>query len=172
MLYLVTQSMVCGPETSALPGNWLVIQKLKPYSRPHELDSAFNSIPMWTVCTLINEKHWSSCRGLAETNLTKSMRTQVQSLGLLSGLRIWCCHSCGGCHRCGSDPALLWLWCRLAATNLIPSLAWEAPYAAGAALRRQKEKKKKKKRKHLWSKIFYPLFWDVCFAWLSIFKID
>ena len=49
--------------------------------------------------------------------------------------------SCGVGHRRGSDPALLWLWCRLAATALIRPLAWELPYAMGAALKRQKEKK-------------------------------
>jgi len=42
------------------------------------------------------------------------------------------------------DPALLWLWCRPAATALIRPLAWEPPCAAGAALRRQKKKKEKK----------------------------
>ena len=36
--------------------------------------------------------------------------------------------SCGvGCRRV-SDPALLWLWCRPAATALIGPLAWEPPY--------------------------------------------
>ena len=37
------------------------------------------------------------------------------------------------------DPALLWLWCRPAATAPIWPLAWEPPYGAGAALKRQKE---------------------------------
>ena len=41
-------------------------------------------------------------------------------------------------HRCGSDPALLWLWRRLAALALIGPLAWEPPYVAGAALKRKK----------------------------------
>ena len=52
--------------------------------------------------------------------------------------------SCGvGCSH-GSDPVLLWLWCRLAATALIRPLAWEPPYALGAALEKaQKDKKKK-----------------------------
>ena len=31
------------------------------------------------------------------------------------------------------DPALLWLWWRPAAAALIGPLAWEPPYAAGAA---------------------------------------
>ena len=46
------------------------------------------------------------------------------------------------------DPALLWLWHRSAATALIRPLAWEPPYAEGAALekaKRQKDQKKKKK---------------------------
>ena len=53
--------------------------------------------------------------------------------------------SCGVGRRLVLDPALLWLWCRLAATVQIQPLAWEPPYAAGAALKRQKEKEKKKK---------------------------
>ena len=51
--------------------------------------------------------------------------------------------SCGVGHRCGSDPALLWLQGRPAATALIRPPAWEPPYTAGA-LKRQKTKKKKK----------------------------
>ena len=47
---------------------------------------------------------------------------QVQSLVLLSGLKIWHCHE---------------LWCRLAAVALIGPLAWESPYAIGAALKKQ-----------------------------------
>ena len=34
----------------------------------------------------------------------------------------------------------LWLWCRLAAVALIRPLAWEPPYAVGAALEREKKK--------------------------------
>ena len=54
--------------------------------------------------------------------------------------------SCGVGHRCGLDPALLWLWRRPVATAPIGPLAWEPPYAAGAAqeiAKRQKIKKKK-----------------------------
>jgi len=58
--------------------------------------------------------------------------------------------SCGvGCRR-GWDPALLWLWPRLVATAPIQPLAWEPPYAAGAAQEiattttTTKDKKKKK----------------------------
>ena len=47
-------------------------------------------------------------------------------------------------HRCGSDLALLWLWCRPAATALIRPLAWDPPYATGAALEKTKRPEKKK----------------------------
>ena len=52
--------------------------------------------------------------------------------------------SCGVGRRHGSDLALLWLWHRLAAIALIRSLAWEPPYAAGAALKGQNTKKQTK----------------------------
>ena len=52
--------------------------------------------------------------------------------------------SCGVCHRRGSDPVLLWLWCRPVATAPIGPLAWELPYATGTALERQKRKKGRK----------------------------
>ena len=54
--------------------------------------------------------------------------------------------SCGVGCRCGSDPALLWLWRRPEATAPIRLQAWEPPYAAGAALERAKRPKKKKKK--------------------------
>ena len=46
-------------------------------------------------------------------------------------------------HRHGSDPALLWLCRRPAATALIRPLAWEPPYVSGAALEKTKRQKKK-----------------------------
>ena len=49
--------------------------------------------------------------------------------------------SCGAVCRFGSDPTLLWLWCRPAAMAPIQPLAWEPPYTKGAALKRQKKKK-------------------------------
>ena len=52
--------------------------------------------------------------------------------------------SSGVGRRRGSDPALLWLWRRLVATALIGPLAWEPPYAAGAAQEMAKRQKKKK----------------------------
>ena len=49
--------------------------------------------------------------------------------------------SCVVGHRDSLDLALLWLWCRTAATALIQPLAWELPYAMGVALKRKKKKK-------------------------------
>ena len=42
-----------------------------------------------------------------------------------------------GCRH-GSDPAFLWLWCRLAARAPIRPLAWEFPYAEGVVLKGKK----------------------------------
>ena len=56
------------------------------------------------------------------------MKTWVRSLALLSGLRIQSC-----CE----------LWCRPVATAPIGPLAWEPPYAEGAALEKAKRLKKK-----------------------------
>ena len=44
--------------------------------------------------------------------------------------------SCGVGLRCSLDLALLLLWSRLAATARIGPLAWELPYATGAAQKR------------------------------------
>ena len=55
--------------------------------------------------------------------------------------------SCGVSRRCGSDLVLLWLWHRLAATAPIGPLAWEPPYAVGAAQENAKRRPKKKKKK-------------------------
>ena len=46
-------------------------------------------------------------------------------------------------RRCGSDPKLLWLWCRPVATAPIRPLAWELPYATDVVLKSKKEKKRK-----------------------------
>ena len=45
--------------------------------------------------------------------------------------------SCGVGHRGGSDLALLWLWCRLAAAVPIQYQAWELPHAMGVVLKDQ-----------------------------------
>ena len=69
--------------------------------------------------------------------------------GLISGLTQWVGQgsgiavSCGVGHKLGSDPMQLLMWCRPVAVALIRPLAWELPYAAGAALKRKKQTTKK-----------------------------
>ena len=50
-----------------------------------------------------------------------------EDVGSIPGLTQW-----------GKDAALLWLWCRPAATAPIQSLAWELPYATGVIVKKQK----------------------------------
>ena len=71
--------------------------------------------------------------------------------------------SCGVGYGWGSDLVLLWLWCRPVSTTLIRPLAWEPPYAAGAALKghKNKKKKKKKERKILSWYFGYPLICSI-----------
>ena len=49
--------------------------------------------------------------------------------------------SCGVGHRRGLDPTLLWLWREQVAVAPIGPLAWEPPYAAGAAQEMAKRQK-------------------------------
>ena len=57
--------------------------------------------------------------------------------------------SCGvGCRR-GLDSTLLWLWRRPVAAALIRPLAWEPPYAVGAAQGNSKKRQKNKKIKKI-----------------------
>ena len=66
---------------------------------------------------------------------------------------------CGGGHRRGSDPALLWLLRRVAAAAQIRLLAWELPRATPAALRSKKPNKTNPQRNWIevnttkWNKI-------------------
>ena len=71
-------------------------------------------------------------------NLTSIHKDAV----LIPGLAQWVkdptfAVSWGVGHRRGSDPKLLWLWHRLAATAPIQPIAWELPYAANAAPQKQ-----------------------------------
>ena len=78
----------------------------------------------------------------------KNPTSILEDVGSISGLTQWVkgsgiVTSCGVGHRYSSDLAdlaLPWLWHRLAAMALIQPLAWELPYATGAALKRQKIK--------------------------------
>ena len=67
-----------------------------------------------------------------------SIHEDMGSIPGLSGLRIWrCCVLWCRSQMCLRS-RVEWLWYRPAGTALIRPLAWEPPYAAGAALKRQK----------------------------------
>ena len=59
-----------------------------------------------------------------------------------------------GCG-CSSNLALLWLWCRPAATAPTGPLAWEPPYAAGVALEKAKRQEEEEKKKRLEFPLWY-----------------
>ena len=67
-----------------------------------------------------------------------TVRTEIQSLALVSGLRIWRCHEmcCRSWARLGSGVAVA-----VVCAGGYSSDSWELPYAAGVALRQKKKKK-------------------------------
>ena len=65
--------------------------------------------------------------------------------------------NCSVGHRRGSDPELLWLRGRPAATTLIQPIAWGTPYAPGTALKSEKEKKRKEKKRWYWDYLAFKM---------------
>ena len=85
--------------------------------------------PLVNYCPgrMIRTSLGSSHHGSAVTNPTGSQEDK----GLIPALAQWV-----------QDLAVLWLWCGLVAIAQIRPLAWEFPYAAGVALKKEKKERK------------------------------
>ena len=85
------------------------------------------------------------------------MRFQVQSLALLSDLRIrhYCELWCRLQTRLGSQVAVA--LAKAPATALMRLLAWESPYATGAALKKAKRQKTKTNHVCTYNRILFSL---------------
>ena len=62
--------------------------------------------------------------------------------------------NCGVGHRRGSDSESLWLWCKPAAVASIRPLAWEPPYAVGAALGKKERERGRESKREILDSIF------------------
>ena len=98
-----------------------------------------------TILCSVKLKTGSSHCGSAVMSLT-SVHEDTSSIPgqgqWIKGFSIAVNFSVGPRH--GLYSVLLWLWCRLAAAAPIRPLAWELPYATGAALKSKKYNKKRK----------------------------
>ena len=71
------------------------------------------------------------------------MRMKVQSLALLSELRIWPCYKLPCSWQMWLRSSVAMAVAQASAAAQIRPLAQELPYAPGAAIKRKKERKKK-----------------------------
>ena len=129
--YAITSSNYVGTRSLSKPyQKWEFLQWYSRLRIQHRCSS--DLIPgvgtSYTASAALKKKktHRRSHRGTAETNLTRNHEVT----GSIPSLTQWV-----------KDLALLWLWCRPAATALTGPLAWEPPYAMGVALKRQTNKK-------------------------------
>ena len=111
----------------------LSVPKLKPWSPRHK---GF----VWGEGHVPNlgaaAEETDALKATWATNWRKKL--PASQLGSIPGLTQWV-----------GDPALLWLWCRLAAVAPIRPLAWELLYAMDTALKSKKKTKGKKRSPNL-----------------------
>ena len=101
------------------------------------------------------------------------MRMRVQSLAPAQWVKDPIVATrCSLGFRCGSDPVLLWLWCRLEAVAPIWPLAWKFPYSMGVALKIQKQTNKKTVKQWNGSSTWGPFIghFQLTKLWLSDFE--
>ena len=103
---------------------------------------------------------------LSRLRICVSMRMQVQSLAPLGGLRIQ------DCCKLQRRLQMLCLWCRPTAAALIQPLAWELPYVAGVALKKNIYNflKKKERNKQTWGNYLHVgnNGFESRFLWFSV----
>ena len=104
-----------------------------------------------------------------------TMRLCVQSLALLSGLKIQCCHDLWGSLQMWLGSGVAVALGSLAAEAPIRHLAWEPPYAAGVTLKRTKKDKKKQQQQQQKKKVMRQGLSDVVlnttyFKWVSFYS--
>ena len=111
-----------------------------------------------------SKKYWRSHCGAVETNPAEGIHLPwVSDFPKLLMLRVllargthafdpWphsvgqgssIARNCGVGHKRGSDPVLLWLWCRPAAVAPIRLLAWGLTYAADVLKSKERNKQKR-----------------------------
>ena len=136
--------MILFKVQKAVNHSYIMRQKTQRYEHQENLNR-------WRSFLLVGCFKWELCGssrcGAVETNPTKNQEVAGSTI---PGLSQWVEDlalpwAVVLSRRHGSDLALLWLSCRLAATATNRPLAWEPPYAIGAALKRQKTKKVKNK---------------------------
>ena len=69
-----------------------------------------------------------------------SLRMRVQSLALLSELRIWCCHRLQHGLQVWLGSGVAMAVAQAPAAALIRPLGWEHPHAIGSNVKRKKDK--------------------------------
>ena len=104
------------------------------------------------------------------------MRMQVQSLALLSGLRIWHCLELWCRLQTWPDLVFLWLGPWPAAMAPIRLLAWESLYAIGEALKRQKTEKKRTQEQLSNCALIFKKIFSYLYVWylflLTLFSLS
>ena len=113
-----------------------------------------------------NDKIWSSCCGAVEASPTSIHEASLP--GLASELGILRCRELWYRSQCGSDLALLWLWCRPATVALIRPLALGTSICCSYGSKKQKNKINKNNNDRILAFIYFE--WSVGgFAVLRIF---
>ena len=99
----------------------------------------------------------NSCCGSAVMNPTSVYKEVDSTPGLAQWVKdLALLVSCGVGHRCGSDPMLLWLWCRWVATALISTHSLRTSICPGNSPKKTKKKKSFELYPNCYSFLYIP----------------